>query len=98
MPGAASLINRKPLFIASDRALFARDQVPGRTASCRAPHVIAEKCLYWPARSQAQIVEGPGLIRARDGIAAEKARLQDAGERPRHATIGSKTVAGLAEV
>src|SRR5262249_41163504 len=73
--GAAGLINREPLFVASDRYLFASNQQPGLTAVCRAPHIITEKCLYWPARSQPQVEESPCLIRARDRIAPEKARL-----------------------
>ena len=63
------------------------------SAICGAPDVAAII-----VHQEAEIEESAGLIGVGYRVAAENIVLQNAGERPMHASIGAVAIAGLPEV
>ena len=96
VPRSVSPIDRKPFLIAA-RASVGRLFRPGLTSVGGAPMVVAEKRLL-RVRLKAEIKKLPCLIGLSHRIATEDVVLQDAGECPMHAGIGSITPATLAKV
>lgn len=92
VPWTICLINGKPFLVASSCVTVRLQFQPRLAAICGAVNVIT-KCLQ-----QAKIKKRSCLISIQHRVAAEDARLEVAGERPRDAVISGITPATLAEV
>ena len=90
---AWSPVEGDPFFVAAVRGSVTRALSPRLTAIRGAPNVATIA-----VHQQAEIEESPGLIGVGYRVAAEDIVLQNAGERPMHASIGAVAIAGLPEV
>ena len=90
---AWSPVEGDPFFVAAVRGSVTRALSPPLTAIRGAPNVATIV-----VHQQAEIEESAGLIGVGYRVAAEDIVLQNAGERPMHASIGAVAIAGLPEV